>query len=149
MKRRTKITLRTKIYLAIVGILALAGGILYANPFPFASSVPFPTGVAVSTQQLLVTPYCEDAIYAVDCNGAATLFANIPGFGSCREKYMAFVPSQSGPPNNTFAPRDEQTDEARAQEAVGTGDECAGCHERRITRAPETTTASGTGWRWL
>jgi len=106
MKKRTKITLRTKIYLALVGLLALTGILYASNPVPFSNQVPLPTGVAASPDLFLVSEYCSERIDKVDCNAQATLFATMPGFGSCREKYMAVVPSTSGPPNNTFIPRD-------------------------------------------
>ena len=107
MKKRTKITLRTKIYLTIVALLALTAGVFYAsNPVPFSGQVPFPTGVAASPDLFLVSEYCSERIDKIDCNANATLFATMPGFGSCREKYMAVVPLTSGPPNNTFIPRD-------------------------------------------
>ena len=106
MKKRTKITLRTKIYLAIVGLLALTGILYASNPVPFTGQVPFPTGVAASPDLFLVSEYCSENIDKVDCNANATLFATMPGFGSCREKYMAVVPLTSGPPNNGFTPRD-------------------------------------------
>src|SRR5437867_10687796 len=110
MKKRTKITLRTKIYLTIVGLLSLTG-VFYAqfppsHPTPFVFTVPFPTSAAAARDLLLVSEYCSENIRKVDCNGFATLFATLPGFGSCQEKYMAIAPSQSGPPNNTFTPRD-------------------------------------------
>jgi hypothetical protein len=113
MKKRTKISLRTKIYLTIGGMAAMAGIIYAANPTPFSTGNPlypgfpsafFPTGVAMSNQFLLVTPYCEDRIVSIDCAGNATVFAQIPGFGSCREKYMAMAPTQSA--NAGFHPRD-------------------------------------------
>src|SRR5258708_2677477 len=108
MKKRSKFSLRTKIYLAIVAPLALTG-ILYAqfppsHPNPFSSGAPvypgfpsgfFPNGVAASPDFLLVTPYCDDNVISLDCNGAATVFATIPGFGSCREKYMTITPTQA------------------------------------------------------
>ena len=106
MKKRTKITLRTKIYLTIVGLLALTGVFYAANPTPFTGGVPFPTGVAAAPDLLLVSEYCSQNIDTVACNGAVTLFATLPGFGSCQEKYLTIAPSQSGPPNNTFTPRD-------------------------------------------
>ena len=53
-----------------------------------------------------MSEYCSEKIDKVDCNGNATTFATMPGFGSCREKYMAVVPLSSGPPNNRFIPRD-------------------------------------------
>src|SRR5882724_5525826 len=106
MKKRTKITLRTKIYLTIVGLLALTGIIYAANPMPFSSGVPFPTGVAAAPDLLLVSEFCSENIDKIDCNGNASVFAMLPGFGSCREKYMATVPLTSGAPNNTFTPRD-------------------------------------------
>src|SRR6266516_5456519 len=104
MKKRTKITLRTKIYLTIVGLLALTGVLYAANPTPFVFSIPFPTGVAAAPDLLLVSEYCSENIDQVDCNGDATLFATLPGFGSCREKYMTIAPSQSA--NAGFTPRD-------------------------------------------
>ena len=104
MKKRTKITLRTKIYLTIVGLLALTGILYAANPFPFTTSVPFPTGVAAAPDLLLVSEYCTENIDKVDCNGNATVFATLPGFGSCREKYMTIAPSQSAAAG--FTPRD-------------------------------------------
>ncbi len=104
MKKRTKITLRTKIYLTIVGLLALTGVLYAANPTPFSSGVPFPTGVAAAPDLLLVSEYCSENIDQVDCNGNATLFATLPGFGSCREKYMTIAPSQSAAAG--FTPRD-------------------------------------------
>src|SRR5580765_1356207 len=106
MKKRTKISLRTKIYLALVGPLALTGILYASNPVPFTGQVPFPTGVAASPDLFLVSEYCSERIDKVDCNANATLFATMPGFGSCREKYMAVAPLTSGPPNNGFTPRD-------------------------------------------
>jgi hypothetical protein len=103
-KKMKKITLRTKIYLTIAGLLALAGILYASNPTPFSGAVPFPNGVAATPDLLLVSSYCDDNIYSLDCNGAATLFATIPGFGSCREKYMTVVPSQSAAAG--FTPRD-------------------------------------------
>ena len=103
-----KITLRTKIYLTIAGLLALTG-VLYAqqaHPVPFTAGVPFPTGVAAAPDLFLVTEYCSENIDQVDCNGNVSLFAQTPGFGSCREKYLTIAPSTSGPPNNFFTPRD-------------------------------------------
>ena len=99
-----KITLRTKIYLTIVGLFALTGVLYAANPFPFSSGVPFPTGVAAAPDILLVSEYCSENIDKIDCNGNATLFAQFPGFGSCREKYMTIAPSQSAAAG--FTPRD-------------------------------------------
>ena len=106
-------------------------GILYAaNPFPFSTGAPvfpgfpsdfYPTGVAASPDLLLVTPFCNEEALSIDCNGQATVFATFPGFGSCREKYMAVVPSQSGPPNNTFSPRDVFATEGRLIFKVSSG----------------------------
>jgi hypothetical protein len=104
MKKRTKITLRTKIYLTIVGLLALTGVLYAANPTPFVFTIPFPTGVAAAPDLLLVSEYCSEKIDQVDCSGNATLFATLPGFGSCREKYMAIAPSMSAAAG--FTPRD-------------------------------------------
>src|SRR5437762_5589737 len=98
-----KITLRTKIYLTIVLLLALTGVFYAANP-TFFTSVPFATGVAASQSELLVTPYCVDEIDTVACDGTVSLFATIPGFGSCREKYVTIAPSQSAAAG--FTPRD-------------------------------------------
>jgi hypothetical protein len=103
MKKRTKITLRTKIYLTIVLLLTLSGVFYAANP-TFFTNVPFATGVAASPDLLLVSEYCTDNIDQVACDGTVSLFAMIPGFGSCREKYMAVVPSQSAAAG--FTPRD-------------------------------------------
>ena len=108
MKKRTKITLRTKIYLTIVGLLALTG-VFYAqfppsHPTPFVFTVPFPTSAAAARDLLLVSEYCSENIRKVDCNGFATLFATLPGFGSCQEKYMAIAPAQSAAAG--FSPRD-------------------------------------------
>ena len=113
MKKRTKITLRTKIYLTIVGLLALTG-VFYAqfppaHPAPFASGIPFPTGVAAAPDLLLVSEYCSENIDKVACDGTHTLFATLPGFGSCREKYMTIAPSQSAAAG--FTPRDVFTTE--------------------------------------
>jgi hypothetical protein len=104
MKQITTITLRTKIYLTIAGLLALTGILYAATPTPFSSQVPFPTGVAAAPDLLLVSEYCSENIDKIDCNGNATLFATLPGFGSCREKYMAIAPSQSAAAG--FTPRD-------------------------------------------
>jgi len=105
MKKRIKITLRTKIYLTIVALLALTAGVFYAsNPVPFSGQVPFPTGVAAAPDLLLVSEYCSENIDSLDCNGTATLFATLPGFGSCREKYMTIAPSEAA--NAGFQPRD-------------------------------------------
>src|SRR5438094_10666170 len=103
MKKRTKTNLRTKIYLTIVALLALTGVFYAANP-TFFTSVPFATGVAASRTNLLVSEYCTDNIDTVACDGTVSLFATIPGFGSCREKYMAIAPSQSAAAG--FTPRD-------------------------------------------
>src|SRR6266446_10449398 len=114
MKKRTKFTLRTIIYSTIVALLALTG-VFYAqnpppsHPVPFSGQVPFPTGVAAAPDLLLVSEYCSENIDQLDCNGNASLFATLPGFGSCREKYIAIAPSQavfSGTPPGGFQPRD-------------------------------------------
>ena len=129
MKKRTKITLRTKIYLAIAGLSVAVSGILYAaNPFPFSTGAPifpgfpsdfYPTGVAASPDLLLVTPFCTEDALSIDCNGAATVFATFPGFGSCREKYMAVAPSQSTAAG--FTPRDVFATEGRLIFKVSSG----------------------------
>jgi len=103
MKKRTKITLRTKIYLTIVLLLSLTGVFYAANP-TFFTSVPFATGVAASRSDLLVSEYCTENIDTVACDGTVSLFATIPGFGSCREKYLTIAPSQSAAAG--FTPRD-------------------------------------------
>ena len=103
MKKRTKITLRTKIYLTIVLLLALTG-VFYASNPTFFTSVPFATGVAASRSDLLVSEYCTENIDTVACDGTVSLFATIPGFGSCREKYLTIAPSQSAAAG--FTPRD-------------------------------------------
>src|SRR6266481_6230615 len=111
MKKRTKITLRTIIYLTIVALLALTG-VFYAqnpppsHPVPFSGQVPFPTGVAAAPDLLLVSEFCTDNIDKLDCNGIASLFATLPGFGSCREKYLTIAPSQSVNSVPPFTPRD-------------------------------------------
>jgi hypothetical protein len=104
MIKRSNITIKTKIYLTTVGLLALTGIIYAANPFPFSSGVPFPTGVAAAPDFLLVSEYCSENIDKIDCQGNASLFATLPGFGSCREKYMTIAPSQSVAAG--FTPRD-------------------------------------------
>ena len=103
MKKRTKITLRTKIYLTIVALLALTGVFYAANP-TFFTNVPFATGVAASQTELLVSEYCTENIDTVACDGTVSLFAQTPGFGSCREKYLTIAPSQSAAAG--FTPRD-------------------------------------------
>src|SRR5439155_635923 len=103
MKKRTKITLRTKIYLTIVALLTLSGVLYAANP-TFFTNVPFPTGVAASPDLLLVSEYCTENIDTVACDGTVSLFATLPGFGSCREKYVTIAPSQSAAAG--FTPRD-------------------------------------------
>src|SRR5882724_11248744 len=111
MKKRTKITLRTIIYLTIVGLLALTG-VFYAqnpppsHPVPFSGQVPFPTGVAAARDLLVVSEFCTDNIDKLDCNGNASLFATLPSFGSCREKYLTIAPSQSVNSVPPFTPRD-------------------------------------------
>ena len=87
-----------------MGLLALTGIIYAANPMPFSSGVPFPTGVAAAPDFLLVSEFCSENIDKIDCNGNATVFAMLPGFGSCREKYVAIAPSQSA--GAGFTPRD-------------------------------------------
>src|SRR5438094_6765614 len=111
MKKRTKITLRTKIYLTIVALLALTGVFYASNPTPFSGQVPFPTGVAAAPDLLLVSEFCTENIDQLDCNGTASLFATLPGFGSCREKYITLASAQSvnsgNPPGSApFTPRD-------------------------------------------
>src|SRR5215472_7528088 len=103
MKKRIKITVRTKINLTIV-LLLLLTGVFYASNPTFFTNVPFPTGVAASPDLLLVSEYCADNIDQVACDGTVSLFAMVPGFGSCREKYMAMAPSQSTAAG--FTPRD-------------------------------------------
>src|SRR4030095_13728291 len=113
MKKRTKITLRTKIYLTIGGLTAMAGIIYATNPTPFSTGFPlypgfpsnfFPTGAALSRDLMLTSTYCDENIVSIGCNGAASVVAVLPGFGSCREKYMALAPNQSA--NAGFTPRD-------------------------------------------
>ena len=113
MKKRTKIPSRTKIYLTIGGLLGLTGILYASNPFPFSSGAPiypgfpsafFPTGVAAAPDLLLVSPFCSEDILSIDCAGNATVFATFPGFGSCREKYLAVAPLQSAVAG--FTPRD-------------------------------------------
>jgi len=103
MKKRIKITLRTKIYPIIVLLLLLTGVFCAANP-TFFTSVPFATGMAASQAELLVSEYCTDNIDTVACDGTVSLFATIPGLGSCREKYLTIAPSQSAAAG--FTPRD-------------------------------------------
>src|SRR5438094_10640643 len=98
-----KITLRTKIYLTIVLLLSLTGVFYAANP-TFFTSVPFATGVAASRSDLLVSEYCTENIDTVACDGTVSLFATIPGFGSCREKYLSIAPSRSAAAE--FTPHD-------------------------------------------
>src|SRR5439155_16716620 len=110
MKKRTKITLRTKIYLTIVGLLALTG-VFYAQfppshptVFTLVPPIPFPTSVAAAPDLLLVSEYCSENIDKVACNGTVSLFATLPGNGSCQEKYMTMAPAQSTAAG--FTPRD-------------------------------------------
>jgi hypothetical protein len=108
MEKRTKITLRRKIYLTIVALLALTG-VFYAqfppaHPSPFVSGIPFPTGVAAAPDLLLVSEFCSENIDKVACDGTHTLFATLPGNGSCQEKYMTIAPAQSTAAG--FTPRD-------------------------------------------
>ena len=56
-----------------------------------------------------MSEYCSENIDKVDCDGNVSLFATLPGFGSCREKYMAIAPSQSAAAG--FTPRDVFTTE--------------------------------------
>ena len=106
MKKRTKITPRTKIYLTIALLLSLTGVFYAANPFAFTvgGAVPFPNGVAASPDLLLVSEFCSENIDTVACDGTVSLFAVMPGFGSCREKYMTIAPAQSA--GAGFTPRD-------------------------------------------
>src|SRR3982750_4608748 len=104
MKNRMKFTFRTKLYVTMAGLLMLAGILYASNPTPFSSQVPFPTGVAAAPDFLLVSEYCSENIDKIDCNGNATVFATLPGFGSCREKYIAIAPSQAAAAG--FTPRD-------------------------------------------
>src|SRR5437667_10411646 len=97
------ITLRTKTYVTIVLLLSLTAVFYAANP-TFFTSVPFATGVAASRSDLLVSEYCTENIDTVACDGTVSLFATIPGFGSCREKYVTIAPSQSAAAG--FPPRD-------------------------------------------
>jgi hypothetical protein len=98
-----KITSRTKIYLTIVLLLSLTGVLYTASP-TFFTNVPFATGVTASPDLLLVSEYCTDNIDTVAYDGTVSLFATIPGFGSCREKYITVAPSQSAAAG--FTPRD-------------------------------------------
>src|SRR5262249_20499844 len=105
MKKRTKVSLRTKIYLTITaGVLALAGILYGSNPQQFSSAVPNPTGVAAAPDLLLITPFCGDGILSLGPTGAIVGAWLIPGFGSCREKYMTIAPSQAAMAG--FTPRD-------------------------------------------
>jgi hypothetical protein len=99
---------RTKIYLAIVPLLVLTG-VFYAqfppsHPTPFSGQVPFPTAAAAAPDLLFVNEYCGENVFQLDCFGTATLFATLPGNGSCQEKYMTIAPSQSTAAG--FTPRD-------------------------------------------
>src|SRR6266478_8678614 len=107
MKKRTKISLRTKIYLTIVALLSLTGVLYASNPstFSFFPSM-FPTGVAAAPDLLLVSEYCSENIDTVACDGTHTLFATMPGFGSCQEKYLTIAPAQSAMAAVPFTPRD-------------------------------------------
>ena len=114
MKKGTKFSVRTKIYLIIAGLVVMAGIIYASTPTPFSSGAPlypgfpsnfFPTGVAMSRDLLLVTTYCDENVVSLDCSGAATVYATLPGFsGGCQEKYMAMAPSQAAAAG--FTPRD-------------------------------------------
>jgi len=53
---------------------------------------------------LLVSEYCGENIFKLDCFGNASVFATLPGNGSCQEKYMTIAPSQSSAAG--FSPRD-------------------------------------------
>src|SRR5439155_295089 len=108
MKKRTKITLRTKIYLTIVLLLALTG-VFYASNPTFFTSVPFATGVAASQTDLLVSEYFTDNIDRVACDGTVSLLATIPGFGSCRKKYLTIATWLSA--TAAFTPRYVLVDE--------------------------------------
>src|SRR5437773_9401204 len=101
--KMNKITLRTKTYVTIVLLLSLTG-VFYAASPTFFTSVPFATGVAASRSELLVSEYCTENIDTVACDGTVSLFATIPGFGSCRENYLTIAPSQSAAAG--FTPRD-------------------------------------------
>jgi hypothetical protein len=98
------ITPGTKIYLIFAVLLALTGSLYAGTPTAFSSGEALPTGVAASRDLLLVTAYCRDEVASVDCQGNVSLFANIPGFGSCREKYVTIAPSQAAAAG--FTPRD-------------------------------------------
>src|SRR5439155_4813956 len=53
--------------------------------------------------------FCSENIDQLDCNGTASLFATLPGFGSCREKYITIASAQSvnsGGGLTPFTPRD-------------------------------------------
>ena len=106
MKKRTKITLRTKIYLTFVALFSLTGVFYASNPFPFSGGPFFggPLGVAAGPDLLLVSDFCDENIQKVECDHTASVFATLPGFGSCREKYMTIAPSVSA--NAGFHPRD-------------------------------------------
>ena len=110
MKKRTKISLRTKIYLTIVGLLGSQECFTPPIRFPFPLVPVFPavphfsTGVAASPDLLLVTQYCTEDIFRSTATGMPRCSRRFPGFGSCREKYMAVAPSQSAAAG--FTPRD-------------------------------------------
>jgi hypothetical protein len=60
--------------------------------------------MAAAPDLLLVSEFCSENIDQVACDGTVSLFAQLPGFGSCREKYLTMAPSQSAAAG--FTPRD-------------------------------------------
>src|SRR6476659_2875015 len=123
MKKRTNFTLRTTIYLTIVGLLALTGVFYAANPgkratvpksvtapdVPMAHPTPFamlegPNGVAAIPGSVYATQQCSQNLSLIDCQGAASTVATIPGSGCPVERYMAVAPIQSAAAG--FTPRD-------------------------------------------
>jgi hypothetical protein len=111
MKRKTTISL------TIAALLSLSAfsGMVYGVPpthvlfsFIVGTQSAGPIGVAASPTDLFATQFCDPELLSIDCVGIPTPLVTIPGYpaGQCLERYMAVAPSTSGPPNNTFAPRD-------------------------------------------
>ena len=108
MKRKTTITLTIAALLGLAGVLY--GGATFFSPDRDPQGQTGPIGVAASQTGLFATDYCTATgvplrnINSIDCQGNATLLAQIPTTPGCEEMYMAIAPLQSLAAG--FVPRD-------------------------------------------
>ena len=94
---------------ALTGLAGAASGTFFTSVGNFPNG---PIGVAVSSNQLLVSEWCNPQIDSISDTGVVTPYAAIPPYapnpGICIERYMAFSPGANGWPSadNLFVTSD-------------------------------------------